>query len=162
MRPSNRSNDAAASARVGRGLGDEGSAAVEFIFVGLLLLVPIVYLVIALGSIQHQSLGVEAGARHIARAISSASDPLNADARAESVRDAVVAEYDLDAGAVAVDVTCAGAAAACPEAGATLVVTVSSTVALPLIPPVLGLDHLARVPVEATAVQKVSRFWGTG
>ena len=48
---------------------------------------------------------------------------------------------------------------ACPEAGATLVVTIRTTVALPLVPPVLGLDRLASIPVEASAVQKVSRFW---
>ena len=48
--------------------GDEGSAALEFILVGLVLLVPLVYLIVALGSIQGQSLGVETGARQLARA----------------------------------------------------------------------------------------------
>ena len=47
-----------------------GSAALEFILVGMLLLVPLVYLVVSLGLIQGQSLGAEAGARHIARALS--------------------------------------------------------------------------------------------
>ncbi len=51
------------------------------------------------------------------------------------------------------------AGASCPEAGATLVVTVQTRVALPLVPPVLGLDRLASIPIEASAVQKVSRFW---
>lgn len=139
---------------------DDGSAAVEFIFVGLLLLVPVVYLVVALGEVQQEALGVESGARHIARAISTASDVGDADARAESVLATVVEEYGIEPGDIEVDVDCA-AASACPSAGATVVVTVRSTVALPLIPPILGLDHLARVPVEATAVQKVSRFWGT-
>lgn len=150
---------------VARGLGgprldEDGSAPIEFIFVGLLLLVPLVYLVIALGAVQHQSLGVEAGARHIARAISAASDAADAEAQAEAVRAAVTAEYGLDPATVVVDVSCAGTAADCPAAGATLVVTVQASAVLPLVPPILGLDHLARVPVEATAVQKVSRFWG--
>ena len=48
---------------------DEGSAALEFILVGLVLLVPIVYLIVALGLIQGQSLGVETGARQLARPI---------------------------------------------------------------------------------------------
>ena len=51
---------------------DEGSAALEFILVGLVLLVPIVYLVVALGAIQGQALGVETGARQLARTIASA------------------------------------------------------------------------------------------
>ena len=46
-----------------------------------------------------------------------------------------------------------------PEAGSTLVVTIQTRVALPLVPPVLGLDRLASIPIEASAAQKVSRFW---
>ena len=49
-----------------------GSASLEFITVGLLMLVPLIYLVGALGMIQGQALGVEAAARHTARAISPA------------------------------------------------------------------------------------------
>jgi hypothetical protein len=39
-----------------------------------------------------------------------------------------------------------------------LSVTVTAEV-LPLVPPVLGLDQATRVPVTATGVQKVSRYW---
>jgi Flp pilus assembly protein TadG len=143
-------------------LADDGSAALEFIFVGMLLLVPIVYLVIALGAVQHASLGAESGARHIARAISTASDAGDADARAERVLASVAREYDLASDAVGVEVACTGTTAACPQAGATVVVTLRTTVELPLVPPVFGLERLAQIPVEASAVQKVSRFWGSG
>ncbi len=51
-----------------RGMGDEGSAALEFIVAGLVLLAPVVYLVVALGQVQGQSLGLET-----ARASSRAS-----------------------------------------------------------------------------------------
>ncbi|WP_302848253.1 hypothetical protein [Microbacterium sp. cf046] len=37
--------------------------------------------------------------------------------------------------------------------------TVQTRVALPLVPPVLGLERVASIPVEASAVQKISRFW---
>lgn len=140
---------------------DDGSAAIEFIFVGLLLLVPTVYLVVALGMVQHQSLGAEAGARHIARAISTAVDAAEADAHAQAVLSTVVDEYGFDSDAVEIEIDCPGAASACPSAGTTVVVTVRTAVTLPLAPPVLGLDRLARLPVEAVAVQKVSRFWGS-
>lgn len=53
---------------------DAGSAALEFITIGVILLVPLVYLVVALGAIQEQTLGVEAAARHIARTIAQAPD----------------------------------------------------------------------------------------
>ncbi len=141
---------------------EEGTAALEFILAGLVLLVPIVYLVIALGAVQGQSLGVEAGARHIARAIATAPDAATASARADRVLAAVTDEYGLDPRTVDLSVRCASDGEDCPQAGATLVVTVSAEVALPLVPPVLGLERIARVPVEASSAQKVSRTWGAG
>lgn len=138
---------------------DTGSAALEFIVVGLILLVPIVYLVVTLGLIQGQSLGAESGARHIARAVATAEGVDAADARAAAILATVVSEYGLDPERVEVDVTCRGAETSCPAAGATVIVTVRTEVSLPLVPPVLGLDRLASIPVEASAAQKVSRFW---
>ncbi|KAA9111587.1 TadE family protein [Microbacterium rhizomatis] len=143
-----------------RALGETGSAALEFIVAGLLLLVPVVYLVVSLGLIQEQSLGVEAGARHIARSVSSAPDAVTAATRARAALATVVGEYGLDRDSVRIEMSCRPAGAACPEAGVTLIVTLSAKVSLPLIPPVLGLDRLATVPVEASAMQRVSQFWG--
>lgn len=140
---------------------ERGSAALEFILVGLVLLVPIVYLIVALGMIQSQSLGTEAGARHIARAISQAANADDAQRSATLVLESVAAEYGMDPGTVDLSITCAPASSPCPSAGATLVVTVRTAVALPLVPPILGLDQIARIPVEAAAAQKVSRTWGT-
>lgn len=139
---------------------DEGSAPLEFILVGLLLLTPIVYLIVALGAIQGQALGVETGARQLARTIATSPDLLTADARADRVREAIVAEYGLDPATVAVTVDCAQTSTTCPAAGAILTVTVRAEATLPLVPPILGLEKIARVPVEATSVQKVSRLWG--
>lgn len=137
----------------------EGSAALEFILVGLILLVPIVYLIVALGEIQSHALGVETGARQLARTIATSGDAATADARGERVMAAIAEEYGIDRDTMTIDIACARGAVACPEAGATLLVTVSASVALPLVPAVLGLDALARVPVEATGAQKISRYW---
>lgn len=142
--------------------GQDGSAALEFIAVGVVLLVPLVYLVVALGMIQGQALGAEAGARHVARAVATAPDAAIAADRADAVLRSVVEEYGMDAGAVDLALDCHPAAASCPSAGSTLVVTVRAAVTLPLVPPVLGLERIASVPVEASAAQKVSRFWGSG
>ena len=139
--------------------GERGSAALEFILVGMLLLVPLVYLIVSLGMIQGQSLGAEAGARHIARALSTAENTDAARRSADLILRSVVDEYALDADDLDVSLECRPAGGPCPEAGATLVVTVRTSVALPLVPPVLGLDRLAAIPLEASAVQKVSRFW---
>lgn len=137
--------------------GERGSAALEFILVGLLLLVPLVYLIVALGLIQGQSLGAEAAARHIARAVSTATDSWDARERADAVLAAVSEEYGI--GDMELSVTCTPSGASCPRAGAMLHVTVRTVVTLPLVPPVLGLDQLAAIPIEAEAAHKVSRYW---
>lgn len=141
---------------------DEGSAALEFITVGLILLVPLVYLIVALGVIQEQTLGVEAAARHTARVVSLAPDAETAAARGEQVIAGIVQEYGLDPDAVAVDLSCVPAGAECPAAGATVTVTVAARVTLPLMPSLFGLDRSTAIPVEAAAVQKISRLWGGG
>lgn len=138
---------------------DDGSAALEFITVGVLLLVPLVYLVIALGSIQEQVLGAEAAARHTARAIGQATDYAAASSRSETVLAGVVDEYGMNPETVRVDVSCRPAVVRCPAAGATVIVTVSTNVSLPLVPPLFGLERAAAIPVEASAAQKMSRLW---
>lgn len=173
MRRSSRSIDAAAGRHDKRGAAptaaqnsdgepesdaERGSAALEFILVGLLMLVPLVYLIVTLGLIQEQSLGAEAAARHVARAMSTATGADDARQRADRVLASVGEQYGLDDIDIAIQCTPSGAA--CPAAGATLAVTVATRVTLPLVPPVLGLDQLAAIPIEATAAHKVSRFWG--
>ncbi|CAL4859979.1 TadE family protein [Microbacterium sp. MM2322] len=143
------------------GLADDerGSAALEFIVGGVILLVPIVYLVVTLGIIQSHTMGVEAASRHVARAVASAESVEDADERAAAVLDSLAREYDIDEESLDVDVSCVGTTVVCPAAGAIVRVTVSSSVPLPLVPPVLGLDESARVGVESSSVQKVSRYW---
>ncbi|WP_405375659.1 MULTISPECIES: TadE family protein [unclassified Microbacterium] len=138
---------------------DEGSAALEFIVAGVVLLVPIVYLIVTLGLVQAGALGVDAAARHVARSVAASEDAADADERSARVIASIIDEYDLDPESVEVSVSCAGPAEECPDAGRTLRVTVSARVPLPLVPPVLGLDETARVTVESTSVQKVSRYW---
>ncbi|HET8928447.1 MAG TPA: TadE family protein [Microbacterium sp.] len=161
MRRSNRWADPRGRLRTAAA-GEDGSAALEFIAVGVVLLVPLVYLVVALGMIQGQALGAEAGARHVARAVATAADAGAAAERADAVLRSVVEEYGMDTDGVDLALDCRPAGAACPSVGATLVVTVRARVSLPLVPAVLGLERIASVPVEASAAQKVSRFWGTG
>ena len=140
---------------------DAGSAALEFIFVGVLMLVPLVYLIVTLGLIQGQTLATEAGARHIARAVATAHDEDAAARRADEVLRAVASDYDIDPESVELSLDCTPRGAGCPSAGATVRATVRARVALPLVPQVLGMRRWASIPVESTAVQHVSQFWGT-
>lgn len=159
MRPSNRSKTTDRSRLLD---DDTGSAALEFITVGVLLLVPLVYLVLSLGAIQEQTLGVEAAARHTARVIGQAPDAATAGARGDAVLANVISEYGLDGDATDVQISCRPAAAVCPTAGSTVIVTVRTRVSLPFMPPLFGLDRIAAIPVEAQSAQRTSRLWGSG
>ncbi|SDQ13488.1 hypothetical protein [Microbacterium sp. cf332] len=139
---------------------DEGSASLEFLTAGMILLVPIVYLVIALAVVQSSALGAQAAARHVARTIATATDATAADAGARTVLAAIAEEYGMDAASLSVAVECRGTGA-CPRPSAVVTVTVRGEASLPLIPPVLGLESLATVPIEASAVQRMSRTWGS-
>lgn len=141
---------------------ETGSAALEFIGLGVILLVPLVYLVLALGAIQSQMLGVESAARHTARTMSAATDAADASARADAAVQSAIEEYGMDPATVVVDIQCAPLGAECPSAGATVVVTVTAKVALPFVPPVFGLDRVGSVPVQASSAYKVSRTWTGG
>jgi len=141
---------------------DDGSAALEFITVGVILLVPLVYLIIALGAIQEQTLGVEAAARQVARVMATTSDPEAAASQGDRVLADVAEQYGLDHDATEVSMSCAPDGIDCPSAGAVVTITVTTRVTLPLMPALFGGDDAASVGVEGTAVQKISRLWGTG
>ncbi|WP_221585207.1 TadE family protein [Microbacterium sp. G2-8] len=132
---------------------ERGSASLEFLTAGLLLLVPLVYLVVALGAVQSAALGTEATARFVARTVAS-----GAHASPELVRDIVAESYGLDGAALDVTIACVPAVAACPAAGTTVVVTVADAVTLPLVPAVLGLGDALSIPVDATATYRVERL----
>lgn len=147
---------------VGPAPGEVGSAALEFIGLGVILLVPLVYLVLALGAIQGQTLGVESAARHTARTMSAAEGVADAAARADAAMRSAIEEYGMDPATVDIDIRCAPMAVVCPSAGATVVVTVTAEVALPFVPPVFGLDRVSSVRVQASSAYKVSRTWTDG
>lgn len=140
---------------------DAGSAALEFILVGVILLVPLVYLIVALGLIQEQALGVQTGARQIVRAVSTAPDAQAAHDRVRAVTAGLLPDYGIDVSTVRVTLTCTPAGGGCPRADGVVTVTVTARVSLPLAPPVFSLDRRAAVPVQATAGQRMSRLWGS-
>jgi Flp pilus assembly protein TadG len=139
---------------------DDGSAALEFITIGVILLVPLAYLVLTLGAVQETLLGAEAAARHTARVIGQAENAAEAADRGDAVLASVIDEYGMDAESVQVSVTCTPAGAECPGSGATVIVTVRTHVSLPFVPSVFGLDRATQIPLEAAAAQKASRLWG--
>lgn len=143
-------------------LGDEhGNAALEFITAGLILLVPMVYLMIALASIQGAQLAAAGAARQAARVYVQAHSEKDASAQASAAVAFALADFGLSPNAAKVRVTCAPRANTCLTRLGTVTVSVRVAAPLPLVPDVLDLRDDASVTVVSASTERVSRFWGT-
>lgn len=137
---------------------ESGSASVEFVTAGLILLVPLVYLVLAMSTIQAAALASEGAARQAARVfVQSANDPAGRDAVARAVEFAL-ADHGVAAADVDVEVSCIPVPTQCHTRHGLVTVTVRLAVSLPLVPAVLDAAAPLAVPLEASATQQVSRF----
>lgn len=142
-----------------RGLADEsGSAALEFLTVGLIMLVPLVYLVVAVSTIQAAAFAVEGGARQAARVFVQAPDLTTARSDAERALELALADGGVSAPA-SIAITCSSAP--CLTRQGLVTVTVSMSLPLPLVPSVIGGAAPLAVPMTASATEQVSRFWGS-
>lgn len=140
---------------------EDGSASLEFITAGLVLLVPIVYLVLALSAVQAATLAVDGAARQATRVYVQSSSTSAARSAAKTAIAVTLADYGVDAGAATVRISCRPKPSACLTRRGFVTVTIRTVVPMPLTPPFLDLGLPAGLPVEATATEQVSRFWGS-
>lgn len=145
---------------IGRRLaGEEGSASLEFVTTGLILLLPLVYLVLSMAAIQGGALAVEGAARQAVRVYVQSGTEAEAAARAERAIRFALADAGLEALEPAVSVRCSPHPAACLTRRGLVTMSVAVTVPLPLVPQVLTIAAPLGVPLQATATEQVSRFW---
>jgi Flp pilus assembly protein TadG len=136
---------------------EEGSAIVEFVFLGVLLLVPIVYLIVALGRIQAGALAVEQGAREAGRAFVTAPDETTAVARARAAATLAYQDQGFAApGRDQVAIVCN--ASPCLSANGRVTVKSSITVVLPGVPGFLNRLIPVQVTLSAAHVATVNEF----
>lgn len=141
---------------------DRGSASLEFITVGLILLVPLVYVVLTMSAIQGAAFAVEGAARQSVRVFVQAPNDAEASARAQRAIRFALADAGLDGLQPRITVSCSPRPHACLTRLGTVTISVGVTVPLPLVPPVLDLSVPLGVPLQATSTERVSRFWGAG
>ncbi|MFD6053365.1 TadE family protein [Agromyces sp. NPDC060279] len=139
---------------------ERGSASLEFLGAALLLMLPIVYLVLALGDLQAAAFAAEGASRHGARVAVREAEASDVRRSANAAVDLVLDDFGRSDDERRVVVDCGGAR--CDVPGARVRVTVQLDVRLPFAPPVLGLDRVLVVPIEASALQTVSRWSATG
>lgn len=148
----------------GRASEDGGNAIIEFVFVAVILLVPLVYLIAAVATVQRNTLAVTEAARDAGRAYATSDDPGTARRRAQvAVRLALGDQGvpdDVDVRFVAATGGCDGPAVTPRLApGAEFAVCVTRSVALPGVPSVLagrGIRTVGRYVVHVDDFRTVA------
>ena len=134
---------------------ERGSAVVEFVFLAVLLMVPLFYLVMVLARLQAGAYAVSGAAREAGRAFTTATAPAQAPARAEAAAGVAFSDQGFD-GMGSVTIACDGDPCLRPDGR--VVATASVTVPLPLVPSVFAGVLPTSIPISATHVATVDRF----
>lgn len=133
---------------------ESGSAVVEFVFLGLLLLVPVVYFVVTLSQLQAGSFAVVGAADQAAKVYVTEESVPEAAAGARQAALLVLEDFGFEAAAAEVQIRCSGE---CLAAGSGVTVEVRLEVGLPLMPSGSGVSGSA-IAVDASATQLVERY----
>ena len=130
---------------------EDGSAVVEVVWLGILLLVPLLWVVLSVFEVQRGAFAVTSAARSAARAYALAGTDAAGQERARAAIRQALADQGGDDRAFRFTVSCQGP---CHEAGSVITVRVWHGVDLPLLPAVLGgeapsfrLDSTHTVPI---------------
>lgn len=119
---------------------DEGRAIIEFVFVGLVAMLPLLYLVMAAFQVERNVFAVTQAAREAGRAYATADDPASAKARADYAATLALRDQGINAAAsvqyVPVSAPCSATAvdASSLAPGAEFAVCVTRTLQLPGLP----------------------------
>ena len=134
---------------------DEGRAIVEFIFLGVLLLLPLVYLVLTAARLQAASFSASLAGREAGRAFVTGSSDGEALARAQSAASLAFEDFAFTEGAT-LGLACDGSPCLRPDGVVTSTATI--VVQLPLIPDFVAQHVPAAVTISSTHVSSVDRF----
>jgi hypothetical protein len=134
---------------------DVGSATVEFVLVGLLLMVPLTYVVLGALTVQRHAYAVVTAARSAARAYVTASSSSVGSAAARRAVALALRDQGVPDSSAAVEISCSRLR--CLTPGATVRVRVSTIVGLGWVPSFLG-GGTGGIPVTATHVETVDPF----
>jgi len=120
--------------------GERGSALVELTWLGLLLLVPMLWIVLSVFEVQRGAFGVSSAARSAGRAYALAPNDAVGQARAEAVVRRALDDQGLEGQPFTLRVSCEPFPADCHSGTSVITVRVATTVRIPLLPEVLGGD----------------------
>ena len=134
--------------------GEDGSALVELVWLGVLLLLPMVWIVVSVFDVQRGAFAVSGAARAAGRAYALAPDDATGRSRAEAAARQALADQGVRGAPLSLRITCTPYPRDCHSGTSVITVRVSSRVDLPLLPDVLGggapsfaLDATHTVPI---------------
>lgn len=137
------------------GSGERGNVLVEFIVLGVLMTLPVFYLVVTLARIQAGAFAVTAASREAARTYVTAPGQAEAPARAQAAAKLAFADQGFS-GSGQIAITCGSSPCLTPEGQ--IQVVASLDVPLPMVPDFLAGTLPTHVPVSASHLETVGRF----
>jgi hypothetical protein len=143
-----------------RGAGsaaETGSAVIEFVFLAVLMMVPLFYFVMVLARLQAGAYGVSAAAREAGRAYVTAPVSGQAATRAASAAELAFVDQGF-AHEGDITIVCDGEPCLRPDGRIRITATVS--VPMPLVPAFFSGTVPMQIPVSATHVVTADRFGG--
>ncbi|MDP9432015.1 MAG: hypothetical protein M3P91_04715 [Actinomycetota bacterium] len=135
--------------------GDAGTAIVEFVFLAVLLMVPLAYVVVAAATVQRAAFGVTTATREAGRAFVTATAEQDPYARAAAAADLALRDQGLDLPPTSLQISCVGQCGA-PESS--VHVALDYTVAVPLAPRAVNGRPLGSIVVRGRHTQFVDAF----
>ena len=134
--------------------GDDGNALLEFVYLAVLLMIPLVYILLAVFQVQSAAFGVTEAARQAGRAYARASDDVSGTAAATAA--ARLALKDQGITWTGTPELCGGTGCSL-EPGATVRTSVRYTVKLPIVGGIFGKGR-GGIPVTGVHTEVVDRF----
>ena len=135
---------------------ERGSALVELVWLGVLLLVPLLWVVVSVFDVQRGAFAVNGAARAAGRAYALSPSDLEGRARAEAAARQALADQGVEE-PVDVRITCSPYPHDCHSGTSVITVVVASRVDLPLLPDFLGGDA-ASIALDATHTVPIGQF----
>lgn len=128
---------------------ERGTALIEVSWLAILLLVPMLYIVLAVFEVQRSAFAVSSAARAAGRAYSIAPSEAAAMSQARAAAAVALRDQGVEVGRSQVLITCRPDPANCLSPESMISVDVAYPVALPLIPEILG-GNRPSIQVAAT------------
>jgi hypothetical protein len=135
--------------------GDDGNAIVEFVYLAILMMVPLTYLLLTMFRVQGATYAVSSATREAGRVFVT-SGSSDADARATTAASIVLADSGLELDARQLVIRCS--ARPCLTPGANVDVSIGYDVALPFLPAFLDGALPASIHVTGRHLEVVDRF----